>query len=191
MMKKTENAKATAAQTKSKPQTTTTKTPAPKASAKTPAAKAEKTIPTSAHLTTDEMFPVSIALDGADGKIKVYRIPNPTDLADLAAKMKDGAVLASYWTAEQIKYYSYAKTYGTAKIESFPNNLDIRSYVDFEPSRDILMTKSEYTTAYIVIRAFDVDARGVCVVNGAEFSLYNAKAPTKPAKPAKQETKKA
>lgn len=143
-----------------------------------------KAIPqTEASLPVAVMFPAEFEVKDL-GKLKA--VPdNYKTIADISKAIESGKqfYIATYWTARQIKEYSYAEVNAVKPIKAFPNDLDILEPVYSCDTVERIWAVSIYTDAMF---RFDSDCIQhiedtnpytkekfrVRVSNGMEFELY-------------------
>ena len=138
---------------------------------------------TEASLPVAVMFPAEFEVRDL-GKLKAVPDKYKT-IADISKAIESGKqfYIATYWTARQIKEYSYAEVNAVKPIKAFPNDLDILEPVYSCDTVERIWAVSIYTDAMF---RFDSDCIQhiedtnpytkekfrVRVSNGMEFELY-------------------
>ena len=169
-----------------KPAKTKAKPTVKKTEEKTKKDTKEVTAPTAAKLPETAwplamMFPQELTVPNL-GKLKA--VPETT-MEDIVKRLSDGKqyFFACYWTARQIKEFSYSEARNVPCPKSFPNDLDILEPVYFCDGIKRMHAISLYTEALF---SFNADALEhvedtnpytgekfrIRVSNGMEFELY-------------------
>lgn len=148
--------------------------------------KEEVTEPTAAKLPATSlplavMFPKELNVPNL-GKLKA--VPETT-MADIVKSLSDGKqyFFACYWTARQIKEFSYSDMREVPCPKSFPNNLDILEPVYYCENIKRMWANSVYTEGMFCFNAdalehvedtnpYNGEKFRIRVSNGMEFELY-------------------
>lgn len=148
--------------------------------------KEEVTEPTAAKLPATAlplavMFPKELTVPNL-GKLKA--VPETT-MADIVKSLSDGKqyFFACYWTARQIKEFSYSDMREVPCPKSFPNNLDILEPVYYCENIKRMWANSVYTEGMFCFNAdalehvedtnpYNGEKFRIRVSNGMEFELY-------------------